>query len=160
MAWMRAQKEQRGCWVRECVWCCSLIDVTVWVSPLQEPSSLTHCPRTHITCSVSHCLLHTHKHTHHQWLPFASLLSSSPPSSFATPLFTHPSFFYTSITTVSQRPINCDDRIVFALLPKLTKYQWLLSKQHCVMKYSKVWLLSHHNYYLLKETMRKDLWKD
>lgn len=53
----RAQKKQ-GCQLRECVWCYSLIDVTVRVSLLKEPrpycSSLTHCPFTHMTNCVTH----------------------------------------------------------------------------------------------------------
>ena len=88
---MRAQKEQSGCWVCECLWCCSLIDVTVRVSLLKEPqpycSSLTHCPLTSILClslshthtlTLTHSHTHTHTHTHTvQWLQFPSLLSPS-----------------------------------------------------------------------------------
>ncbi len=98
MALMRAQKEQ-GCWVRECVWCCSLIDVTVRVSLLEETrpycSSLTHCPpRTHNILCLS--LSHTH---FVQWLQFPAfllLLSSSSPHRPFISCSLHHSFFIPS----------------------------------------------------------------
>lgn len=68
---------EQGCQLRECVRCCSLIDVTVRVSLLEEPrpycSSLTHWPFTHMTYSVSH----THIHSTVQRLQCPSLLSPS-----------------------------------------------------------------------------------
>lgn len=147
---MRAQKEQ-GCWVRECVWCCSLINVTVRVSLLEDPrpycSSRRHCPLTHMTYPLS--LTHTHTHTV-QWLRFPFLLSPSviffPLLSFYL-LFPSPLLLYslsssssccTSTTAASRRLTNCDDHIVFAPPHQLTKYRWLSANLHRVIKYSKL----------------------
>lgn len=139
------------------------------MSLLEEPrpycSPLTHCPLTHITYSVSHCLTCTHAHTYtvngYLLLPFYLLLSSSPPPPTAHCPFIsrslHHSFFIPSALQLRLRPGGQPTVMIaffFALLPELTKYQWLLSKQHCAVKYSELLLLSlfsHDNVYLLKK---------
>lgn len=137
-------------------------------SPRRTPalllSSHTLPPHTHNILCLSLSYMHTCTHIHSQWLPFASLLSPpiifSPPPTAHCPFISrslHHSFFIPSALQLRLRPGGQPTVMIaffFALLPELTKYQWLLSKQHCAVKYSELLLLSlfsHDNVYLLKK---------